>query len=54
MTRRKGYWIRKTIYYCPICAGSTEHQERIFDKPKPENWEDRNTVIDSWDYCGAL
>lgn len=51
---RKGYWILKDIYYCPLCGRDRSYQERIYDRPKPEHWEDRNKVIDSWDYCDAL
>lgn len=51
---RKGYWIRSTIYYCPICAGEDVYRQRVYDEPKPVDWEDRNEVIEKWDYCGAL
>lgn len=47
------YWIYKTIYYCPLCASSTEYRERMYT-PKPEDWYERNKIIDSWDSCGAL
>jgi hypothetical protein len=48
---RKGYWILFTMYYCPSCGGERVYKERVYDKPKPDDWNERNTVIDAYDYC---
>lgn len=48
------YWIESDIYYCPICGSEDKVSERISDRPRPEEWSDRNHIIEKWDYCDAL
>ncbi len=48
------YWIESDIYYCPICGGEDKLPERIYDRPRPDDWSERNHIIERWDYCDAL
>ena len=41
------YWYLITIYYCVICGKEDKYRERIYDKPKPENWNERNIFIEN-------
>lgn len=47
------YWIKSTIFSCPVCMTETIYRKRVYtyDTPKPEKWEDRNEIIESWNYC---
>ena len=38
-------------YYCPQCGREKAYQERVYDREKPRDWNDRNKVIETWDYC---
>lgn len=51
MADLRPYWIESDIYYCPLCGAERKYSERVYDRPKPEEWPDRNHVIESWDYC---
>lgn len=48
------YWILFTSYYCPLCGRDTTFRERIYDRPKPEDWNERHIMFEEWDYCDAL
>ena len=51
--KRKKYWYFYTIYYCPICCKEIIYKERRYTK-KPKYYEDRISVRETWDYCGAF
>ena len=35
------YWYRFHITECVLCGSTDEWKERVYDKPKPDNGEDR-------------
>ena len=35
------YWYKFVIDECVLCGHSKEYKIRVYDKPKPENVEDR-------------
>ena len=50
--RASGYWILFTHQECPACGGGRhDFQERIFDRPKPEKWEERHIFEHWYDHC---
>lgn len=46
-----GYWILFTLSECPVCGNSSEYQERIFDRPKPDDYNDRHFYEQKYDGC---
>jgi hypothetical protein len=50
----KGYWYESDIYYCPVCCSEDILKNRVYDKPRPRKWRDRNHIIEAWDYCDAF
>lgn len=54
MPGKPGYWI---MFHhdlgCPLCGGgsSGNTQERIYDRPKPLEWNARHLYHESYDYC---
>lgn len=51
---KRSYWYKIHHYNCPVCGKHTREQERVYDKPKPEKWEDRNEIMSdsiSYDWC---
>ena len=53
--KQKGkYWYKFTEYYCPLCNRTEVYKVRIYDKPKPKNYDNRHEVIEHWDGCGVL
>lgn len=49
-----GHWVESDIYYCPLCGSENKVSERIYDRPRPEEWAERNHIIESWDACDAF
>jgi len=39
---------------CPLCGKEDCWRERVYDKPKPKNPEDRYNIKEVWDYCGGI
>ena len=50
--RKPSYWILFETEYCPVCGYENTYQERIFDEPKPERYEDRH-IWHEW-HCGCV
>ena len=50
----KTYWYEFHEWYCPICASIEIHKHRVYNKPKPLNWENRHHEYEEWCGCGAL
>ncbi len=48
------YWYMFYESYCPICAHTEVIKERVYDRPKPKEWNERHDIIERWDYCNAL
>ena len=38
---KSGYWYRFHITECVLCGYTDEWKERVYDKPKPDDGEDR-------------
>lgn len=49
----KGVWYYISIFACPVCGRCDEYRERR-PAPKPEDWRDRISYSEVWDYCNAL
>ncbi len=54
VTEKKTYWIETDIYYCPLCMREKKYRQRVYDRPRPEKWHERNHIIETWDYCDAF
>lgn len=39
---KSGYWYETHIYECVLCGYCTVYKNRVYDKPKPKDWRDRN------------
>lgn len=39
---KSGYWYMFTYYECPVCGASDSTKERVYDRPKPENFFERH------------
>ena len=39
---KKSYWIEFDHWYCPPCGGEDIYRTRIYDRPKPESWDERH------------
>jgi len=37
----KKYWYKFTVYWCVLCGHETKYKERIYDKPKPDDYYER-------------
>jgi len=44
------HWYFITVYICPVCGREEEYRERRYT-PRPENWEDRNKIIEEYNWC---
>jgi hypothetical protein len=51
---KRGYWYIEESWYCPQCGHDRTYRERIYDRPKPEEWEKRHIVHEAWDGCDAF
>ena len=50
---KKGYWILYEHMECQVCGDHDVFvKERVFDRPKPKDWEERNEIHIS--YCGCM
>lgn len=47
----KKYWYKFLMHWCPICGKETKWKERIYDRPKPKDIEDRHVYSEIYDYC---
>jgi uncharacterized Zn finger protein (UPF0148 family) len=45
------YWYKYTTYYCPVCGHQEDYKERVYDRPKPEEYSLRHEFKESYDYC---
>lgn len=45
---KRGYWYKTVTHQCVNCGGGHTYRYRIYDKPKPENPNDR------WEYTEEL
>jgi hypothetical protein len=52
--RLRKWWIETDIYYCPMCMSEKKYRSRVYDRPRPEQWHERNHIIETWDYCDAF
>jgi len=50
--KKKKYWYRFFYEECPVCGSCNEWKERVYDKPKPEDPQERHVYKQVWDYCG--
>lgn len=50
---KSGYWYMITHYECPVCGACETIRERVYDKPRPEDWRDRNEFVVYYDYCNS-
>lgn len=48
--RTKKYWYATDTYECPICGREEIYKSRQYSK-KPNDYNKRNVVRDSYDYC---
>jgi len=49
------YWYLFTYSYCPVCGREFAYPKvRVYDRPKPELYQDRHIVTEVYDYCGSL
>ena len=39
--KKKGYWYKTTVYACVLCGHENRYRERIYDRPKPEDPNER-------------
>lgn len=51
---QRKYWILFETWWCPICGKEETFQERIYDREKPVEWNDRHHLKEVWDYCDAF
>lgn len=51
MSEKRKYWYLFSEYYYPACGDSKVYKERIYDRPKPKQWQERHIVHETWDYC---
>lgn len=49
MTRK--YWYMFYEFYCPQCGKTRTIKERVYDKPKPTDYNKRHIITTRWDYC---
>lgn len=47
---KRKYWIKFHIYECVLCGHTEEYRERIYDKSKPDNYNER--YIYNQEACG--
>jgi len=45
------YWYLYTTYYCPQCCREDVYKERVYDRPKPNNYSERHIWREVW--CGC-
>ena len=51
---KPGYWYEFDEYYCPQCGSTKIYKGRVYNKPKPKEYEKRHLYKECWCYCGAL
>lgn len=39
---KSGYWYETASYECVLCGYTSTYKHRVYDRPKPEDWRDRN------------
>lgn len=44
------YWYFIYEEYCPVCGGMDVGRERMY-QPRPESWEERHQIRDTYDGC---
>lgn len=44
------YWYFIDEDYCPVCGSTDVYRERVYT-PKPEDWEDRRAMHETYDWC---
>lgn len=47
----KSYWYEYFTDYCPVCARSDDYKIRVYDRPKPDTYEERHHFKETFDYC---
>lgn len=50
MNKKKRYWYRIFVYYCPLCGKEDEYRERQYSR-KPKNRDKRITIKEEYDHC---
>ncbi len=48
--KRQTYWYKYTHYTCVICGRWSDYKERVYDRPKPESYDNRHEYIE--EVCG--
>ncbi len=50
----KKYWYRYYEEWCPFCGRTNIFKTRVYDEPKPKDWNERHTHKEVYDYCNSL
>jgi len=48
---KKKYWYKFYHVICPPCGSEDVVRERVYDKPKPEDYYERHTFVQEYDWC---
>ena len=51
---KKTYWYEYFIEYCPVCCRDDTYKIRVYDRPKPQNFNERHHFKEVYDYCDAF
>ncbi len=52
--RRRPFWIHFTHWECAACGRTITYQERVYDRPKPDQYHERHEWNLDYCYCDAL
>ena len=48
---KKPYWYIEYIDWCPLCLSEDRIRERVYDRPRPDDYNERHIWKEVWDYC---
>jgi ribosomal protein L37E len=45
------YWYEYQHDYCPVCGWSDDYKVRVYDRPKPDTYQERHHYEEVYNYC---